>query len=935
MGLSVLLFLLNVGAAGGQAADDHSNTIAAATPLALGSSVEGSLDTGEDRDVFRLDLTAQSSDTDVWIYATGSLDTVGELLASDGSVVVSNNDGFITGRYRAFHIRWILSPRVYYVRVSGHSSGDGSGPTGDYGLHARAVTQYAGGDIATASPLAFDSPTPSMIESAGDADYFTLELAESVNLYLYAGIIAYKDASDEWLPWADLAEQVLDSTGATVTVNVHSYNTGFWFEHTFGPGTYYIRVTTADDAPSHPVPYTIHMYEDTDYPYFIEDCEADTQALQPSQVDDPLYGCQWHLDNRGGEDINVEPVWADGLMGTGVNIAVVDDGMDHTHEDLRDNVDRSRNHDYTGGGDVHHPYQHHGTYVTGIIAARDNGVGVRGVAPRATVYGYNFLAETTDANVADAMARNRHVTAVSNNSWGRQDGARLSTAPRIWKLGVDAGIREGYSGMGVFYAIAGGNGHLSGDESNFSEYNSYHGVTAVCAVGDDDTRSGYSETGANLWVCGPSSGGDRRIVTTENADRYDPSFGGTSAATPVVAGVAALMREANPDLTWRDLKLILAASARKNDPANPGWELGAPRYGAESGSDRYNFNHEYGFGMVDAKAAVDLARDWKSLPPFESHTTESGELNLTVPDAPAGGESRTVESSLMANTSVGFVEFVQIDVSFQHDSIRDLEIELVSPSGAVSRLAGHLDTYSEFPSTGFVPLHGAFRFGSARHLGEDPNGEWKLRLTDHIEDVEGTLVSWGVTFHGHESTPGTPAVDWATGESGSLSAGWMAPRQTGGSPVTGYDLRHRQRPDSGAAGTGWTVVEGAWTAGSGGALEYTVTGLDGDALYEVQVRAVNRMGAGRWSGGFTAAAAPSPCATAGAVADTSGNPGLVSDCRTLLNAWETLDPDRTLDWDAGTPILPGRESCWEGRRCASLGCPYLTRAWRAGFRHIG
>ena len=94
-------------------------------------------------------------------------------------------------------------------------------------------------------------------------------------------------------------------------------------------------------------------------------------------------------------------------------------------------------------------------------------------------------------------------------------------------------------------------------------------------------------------------------ATTDNDNRYRGSFGGTSAATPIVSGVAALVREANNTLTWRDVKLILAASARKNDPDNTNWEQGTLKYG--SATDRYKFNHEYGFGMVDAKAAVDLA----------------------------------------------------------------------------------------------------------------------------------------------------------------------------------------------------------------------------------------------------------------------------------------------------------------------------------------
>ena len=78
--------------------------------------------------------------------------------------------------------------------------------------------------------------------------------------------------------------------------------------------------------------------------------------------------------------------------------------------------------------------------------------------------------------------------------------------------------------------------------------------------------------GANLWVCG--QGGDfvqeddLLTVTTENSDRYTYNFNGTSSAAPIVSGVAALVREANPSLTWRDVKLVLADSARKNDPDN-------------------------------------------------------------------------------------------------------------------------------------------------------------------------------------------------------------------------------------------------------------------------------------------------------------------------------------------------------------------------------
>ena len=270
--------------------------------------------------------------------------------------------------------------------------------------------------------------------------------------------------------------------------------------------------------------------------------------------------------------------------------------------------------------------------MAGLIAAKDNSLGMRGVAPGARIYGYNFLMEDTFANAADAMSRNAAATAISNNSWGPIDSSRPEPASELWETAVKYGVTTGYGGKGVFYAFAAGNGGAY-DYSTLDEFSNYYAVTAVCAVGHDDIRSRYSESGANLWVCGPSSSGrdgHPRIATTDNKHRYRGTFGGTSAAAPIVSGVVALIREVNNTLTWRDVKLILAASARKNDPDNTGWEQGALKYG--STTDRYNFNHEYGFGMVDAKAAVDLAPGWTNVRDLREITSESGGINLRIPD---------------------------------------------------------------------------------------------------------------------------------------------------------------------------------------------------------------------------------------------------------------------------------------------------------------
>ena len=257
----------------------------------------------------------------------------------------------------------------------------------------------------------------------------------------------------------------------------------------------------------------------------------------------------------------------------------------------------------------------------------------------------------------------------------------------------------------------------------WNEYSNFYAVTAVCAVNYADVRSAYSERGTNLWVCGPSKGrGVPGIATTDNGNRYQDSFGGTSAATPMVSGVAALVRKGNSALTWRDVKLILAASARKNDASNAGWEEGAAKYG-DSGN--YEFNHEYGFGVVDAQAAVNLAKNWTNVPALRQSTVRSGNINLSIPDATIPDPvtlvtvpGATVTNEITLDDHVEFIEYIQVDAHFDHSSFRDLDVELAAPSGRVSKLVPYFDREGLGLGAPVFSLTETFRFGSAKHLGE-------------------------------------------------------------------------------------------------------------------------------------------------------------------------------------------------------------------------
>ncbi len=857
----------------------------------------GSIGTGHDQDLYQFTLTRALP---IWIYTTGLVDSVGTLYNGNFEEIASNDDLGLAGLARQFSIREDLAAGTYYVRVSSYGTG-----TGGYALHVHDVAEPGNG-IGDAAPLELGVPLPGTIHPNGDADYFRFSFDGNTHnfgpeTYFLLDVISAGGVGVEG--------EVLDSRGRAIDVNMYTYDRGFLLAENFPSGTYYLKVA----APRAPVPYTVIVLPHSRYAGLAADCSVATAGLTDPSTNAPRFGddyysCQWHLKNREplqvGEDANVEGAWQkatiDGrpVNGAGVNVVVVDDGMDHRHEDLAPNVDRSRNYDYSGGNDIFNPSEHHGTIVSGILAASDNNMGVRGVAPRATLYGRNFLAAQTDFALSDSMARGRETTAVSNNSWGPVDGPGLGSADTYWEEAVKAGTREGYGGKGTFYVFAAGNGGNDGDDANLDEFANFYAVTSACSVNGRGERSNISEFGSSLWICAP--GGDTRdgyrgLVSVDNSDRYRNRFHGTSGSAPIISGVAALLRQVNPELTWRDIKLILAESARKNDPDNPGWEYGAPTYGSSSVMDAYSFNHAYGFGVVDASAAVDLAFDWETLPPLQETTTESFDnLSLNIP------LNGSMSYPLTVNTGMTFTEFVEVNAHFRHPSFRDMEIELVSPWGETSKLLSH------YESEEAITLSGEIRLGSAKHLGEAPGGEWTLRITDRLDNGKsGTLESWAITVYGHSPTPGVPINLAVTPGAEALTATWDEPRVTRGA-ITSYDLRYTR-----TGGRESILVENL-RFGSGDRLSHTITGLAGGTAYEVGVRANTSAGKGPWSGpvGATTLSATNTCADGEVLQGLAVRPDyleLVNDCDVLLAIGNTLSGPGLLNWSTGLDF-----DDWEG-----------------------
>lgn len=334
--------------------------------------------------------------------------------------------------------------------------------------------------------------------------------------------------------------------------------------------------------------------------------------------DDPYFDDAWHLLNVGqldgglpGADTNVLAAW-EISTGEGVQIAVLDTGVDTTHPDLNvvhgvdvidDDLDPYP--DTSDGGNGH------GTMVAGVAAAiGDNGIGVVGVAPSAGIIAMRSLGGGDVGDIYDAFVLSTDAGAdVLNNSWGYGD-SECSPVPTINAIAtaVDYARIEGRDGLGAVVVFSSGN---QGCEQLEYPVLAQAGVIAVGSLTDQDRKYGYSAWGPHMDLMAPSGGlgggGRPGLMATDvvgdfgwgnlgENNEYTASMGGTSGAAPVVSGVVALMFGANPRLTWQDVEELLCLTAVRVQPESAAY-------------DATGWSNTHGCGRVDAAAAVAAVAD--------------------------------------------------------------------------------------------------------------------------------------------------------------------------------------------------------------------------------------------------------------------------------------------------------------------------------------
>lgn len=553
--------------------------------------------------------------------------------------------------------------------------------------------------------------------------------------------------------------------------------------------------------------------ETTEFPQNPDYTEPVPVEVETSGAD-PLVSSAWHLQNTGqtsfsagkgtpGNDLRILRAHELGFIGRGIRIAVSDSGVETNHPDLSSNQLSGEHRSYSGEPSTWHGSQPvpegsdaHGTAVTGLInAVAGNGIGSMGVAPGAKFAGFYFIGRFRDtsssyeARVLDQILGDFDIF---NYSYGYANCFFVPASGEVFAA-YRKGVTTLRNGKGAIYIKAAGNDYrgsnsqcYQNDTSHFfgnantNEDQNHPYLIVTGASNASGEASSYSSPGSNLWVA--SAGGEfgdsaPAMITTDlqgcskgyslsnswsslfNRGQHDLNshcnytnvMNGTSSAAPTLAGVVALMLEANPDLTWRDVKHILAvtshplhySTASFQHPSGANLAGHVYDYSYVVNAAGMKFSNTFGFGRVDAEKAVTMARDYSfPLKPYRETETNgiwdyrSNFINQSVPDNSASGTKHSL--NVTRNLKV---EAVQIRVEIDHPFISDIGVELTSPSGTVSKILRINSNIRDRGLFGFTLLSNAF-------YGENSPGNWTIKVLDGKSGNSGRLLSWEMKING-------------------------------------------------------------------------------------------------------------------------------------------------------------------------------------------
>ncbi|TAE53434.1 MAG: peptidase S8 [Nostocales cyanobacterium] len=503
------------------------------------------------------------------------------------------------------------------------------------------------------------------------------------------------------------------------------------------------------------------------------------------QPADSLYSQQWYLNHNSGNQlavgshISVEQAWDITRGVRSVVVAVVDDSFDLRHPDFQGAGKIVAPRDLKENDFLPLPREKetsHGTACAGIAIAEENGKGIVGVAPGCAFMPIRTTGFLDDESVEDIFNwAIDHGASVISCSWGAS--AVYFPLSLRQKAAITRAATQGRNGKGCVIVFAAGNANrpidgnideknwtkniLQGKTNWLSGFAIHPDVIAVAASTSLNKKAAYSNWGENISVCAPSNNAppgmwfqetgfvytQPTITTTLSglgmfttdqigAAGYHPgnftnNFGGTSSATPVVAGVAALILSANPNLTAQEVNRILQETTDKIVDPEPD-----PQLGLRGGT--YDSNGHcvwFGYGKVNAAKAVRTAQQLKNIKP-----KVNGQIRLLnqnkqeIPDHNQWG----IISVITVNENVNLTD-IQISVNIIHEFLGDLEIYLTAPNNQKILLqARTLGKQTQLNQSYTLRSHPALK----KIIGISARGNWQLQVIDLSPQDVGKLNSW-------------------------------------------------------------------------------------------------------------------------------------------------------------------------------------------------
>ncbi|CAL1685854.1 unnamed protein product [Lasius platythorax] len=472
---------------------------------------------------------------------------------------------------------------------------------------------------------------------------------------------------------------------------------------------------------------------------------------------DELWDQQWYLQDTKTKrdlpklDLNVLPLYRRGITGRGVRIAILDDGLEYNHDDLRSNYDAAISYDVNENDNdplpIYNGKNAHGTKCAGEIAMEANNrkCGV-GIAFEASIGCIKLLdGRMNDRIEGEALSYKQKLIDIYSASWGPSDDGETLDGPR--RLAIEAlkrGVTKGRNGKGNIYVWASGNGGNSDD----CGYDGYVGSIYTVAVGS------VSQTGKLPWygekcpavlatTYSSSAYYDQKIITTDLKNTCTTNHTGTSASAPLAAGILALALQVNKNLTWRDIQHLIAWSSEYSPLSqNPGWLKNAAGFW---------FNPAFGFGLMNGEALVMASYGWTTVPEktiCEVTTYDTDDFKLTG----ASVKHLIFDASNVCRTSrneIIFLEHVEIEVNLQYSHRGALEMYLGSPYGTLVQILS--SRKRDKSKDGFRK----WKFMSVATWGEDPRGTWILYILDKTGSKQnyGTIGEFTLILHGTEQIP--------------------------------------------------------------------------------------------------------------------------------------------------------------------------------------